>query len=557
MLLCELIATYLAESGPSRQFGVLGEGNLGVATALDRLGTSYHPARREDAAVAMADGWARRTGEVGLATVTSGPGLTNALTGLREAAAHGTPLVLLTALTPRAVPHHPQNSPARAYVEATGAGYLELESPAQAAWACQAVLIRSRAQRRPWVLALPQELLYHEVDQLLLEGVLPGSLEVFERLRSPSATPDGASVTAAVAELHAAQRPMIVAGRGVVAAGCADQVAALAARLGATLYTTLLGKGLFTEDPHHLGICGGFGHTPTGDLLAEADLVLVLGASLNPWTAMDGAILDGARLVQVDRDPEAFGRWYPPDLAVHGDLAVVVDELLGALGDDPPLERWWQQPAPEPTPEAAPGEAANPLVTRDVAITLAETLPAGLTVALDSGHAMADLVPRLVLEDPSRFVYAFHAGAIGLGLGMAMGASLAEPDRWTVLFTGDGALAMTLQELTTVARSNLPLMIVVLDDGGYGAEVHYSGVRGLPGELSELAGPDLAAVSTAFGLRYVEAQDLTAVAAIAELLEDTPAPTLVRIPVSSEPMNRWYEHFVAEVSAVDWTIERA
>src|SRR4051794_185209 len=121
-----MVARYLRDAGVGAQFGLLGEGNLAIATALDELGVRFVGARREDAAVSMADGWARRTGSVGFASVTHGPGFTNTVTALTEASRHRTPLVLLTGLTPSTSLHNPQRFPTEQLTTLTGAGWREV-----------------------------------------------------------------------------------------------------------------------------------------------------------------------------------------------------------------------------------------------------------------------------------------------------------------------------------------------------------------------------------------------------------------------------------------------
>lgn len=551
MLVAELLARYLADAGAGAQFGVVGEGNIAVVTALAELGVPYVAARREDGAVAMADGWARRSGRMGLASVTSGPGLTNAVTSLLEAVRHGTPMVVVTSLVPASAPHHPQQLRARELVAATGAGWRRLSHPAALARDVATVAREAHLQRRPQVLAVPQELLYVDVDDLLLDDTLPSQLPVPLVWRRPPIAPAVVAVEQATAAVRASRRPVVVAGRGVVDADAGSAVAELARRLGAPLATTLLGRGLFPDDPAHIGIFGGLATPHGSDVLPAADLVLAVGCSLNPWTTMQGQLLEGATLVQCDTDPAALGRWQPADVGIVGDARATTDALLASLAEDGVRPSWAPRPlAREPDGPAGDGR----LRTADVAEALAARLPAGVTLAFDSGHAVLDAVPHLPVDRPERFVFPVHAGAVGQGLGTAIGAALAAGDEeWTVLVVGDGALSMSLQELDTARQHRLPLLILVLDDGAYGAEVHYAAAYGLPDTHAWIDNPDYVAVARALGFVAHRVDAIDDLDVVADVLSGPPRPTLVHVPVAAAPMSRWYQAFTASIVPVRWT----
>lgn len=548
MLVCEIVAKYIADSAIDVQFGVVGEGNLAVVTALHELGVRYVPARREDAAVGMADGWARRRpGRVGFASVTSGPGLTNTVTSLVEAARRHSSIVVLVSLTPPSALHHPQRLDAQAMVATTGAGWVELRSRQHLARDVHSAFRGAAVERRPYVLALPQDLLYLEVDDLLLTGELPEAVP--EPLASIGrAHPDPDRIDAAADEIARAMRPLVVAGRGVFDADAEQQVTELAERLGAPLTTTLLGRGMFRDHPQHVGIFGGFSTEHGSEIIPGADLVIALGCSLNPWTTMQGELLDGARLVHCDHDPRSIGCWNRPDVAIVGDARVTATALLDAVGAR--REPWAR---PETSSAGADPATAAPLATVDVARSLATTLPPDVTLAFDSGHAMGDLIPRIPVSGPERFIYGLHAGAIGLGIGLGIGAAVAAAPEWTVLITGDGALTMSAQELDTVRRLALPLVIVVVDDGAYGAEIHYSATRGIPDTHAYTDNPDFVTLAEGFGIPGRRVERLGDLASIGELIGGPPGPVLVHVPVAPEPMNRWYGAFASGIARARWS----
>ncbi|OLF12071.1 hypothetical protein BLA60_08590 [Actinophytocola xinjiangensis] len=552
MLACELIARYLRDAGVTVQFGLLGEGNIAVATALDELGVRFVGARREDAALGMADGWSRRTGTVGLASVTHGPGFTNAITSLTEAARHRTPLVLLTGLTARSSLHNSQRFPHEQATALTGAGWREIRGLPWLAEDIGAAFAGAVTEARPYVLGLDAALLYDVVDALLLDGTLPESLPRHTLAARPVLPGDDA-VRAAVDLLAAARTPVVLAGRGAAGPGAAEALQSLAAHLDAPLATTLLGKGLFAKADNHVGICGGFATARGADVIGAADLVLAVGASLNPWTATE--LLDGSTIVHVDADPGAIGRWRRPDLAVVGDAQLTAEALLAGLRERG-VAAATRAPLPPFDPAAESRSSARgrgaPFEVSDVALALREHFPADAVFASDTGQATADMVTYLEIAGPDRFIYPIHAGSIGLGLGTAIGASLASPDQWTVHFTGDGSLMMALQELATVAEQRPRLLIVVLDDEGYGAEVQYTGGRGIPTRLARVPHPDLGDLARAFGLDYHPVATLDDLAVVGTVTSGSGGPALVHVPIHPESASRFFRDYSAVGKVASW-----
>ena len=544
MLAAELIAKYIADTGVDAAFGVVGEGNLAIVTALTDLGVHYVAARREDAAVGMADGWARRTGRTGVATATTGPGLTNTITAMTEGVRARTPMVLVTALTPPASLHNPQRVEARTHMEATGAGWREARGPAFLAADVAHVFRAAAIEGRPQVLAIPQMLLYEDVTGLLLDDTLPESLPSLGVDHRPNITPDPGAIDAIVAAVAEAKRPVIVAGRGASSQGSAEALEELAARIGAPLATTLITNGLFSD--RAIGICGGLATDHGGEVITSADLVLGFGCSLNPFTTMNGDLLAGSVVVHVDRDPLAIGRWTQPEISVLADTETVARELVNRVESSTP----W---APESGVGATAPDGPSPFITLDVARRLgALTAKHDVTFALDAGHAVIDVVPHLRPRSHRQFMMSTHFGSVGLGIGLAMGASVAA-DQWTVFLVGDGALAMSMQDLDTMRREGLGVLVVVFDDGGYGAEVHYSGARGLPDTHAFIDSPPFVGIADAMGFAVHDVESFAGMDVIDEILTGPRRPTLVRIPIHSHPMNRWYQQFSSVVEPVRWT----
>ncbi len=308
----DVVGTTVAEQGVQDAFGVIGSGNLVVTNALARKGARFHHARHEGGAICMADGYARVTGRVGVCSVHQGPGLTNTITGLTEAAKSRTPVLVLAGETPAAALTSNFRIDQHDLVESVGAIADRVHSPKTAADDALRAYQRAQVERRPVVLMLPidiqpQPAAAHEPTQPKLPQLHPPE-------------PPQAAVKAAVDAIRNAQRPAIIAGRGAVLSDARASLERLGERIGAILATSAPANGLFHGLPYALGISGGFASPFAAELLPQADLVLVFGASINHWTTKHGALIDNdATVIQTDVEPGAIGRNRPADVALIGD----------------------------------------------------------------------------------------------------------------------------------------------------------------------------------------------------------------------------------------------
>ncbi|NMO88376.1 thiamine pyrophosphate-binding protein [Actinomycetospora sp. TBRC 11914] len=458
------VGTLLAGLGVGHAFGVVGSGNFHVTNALRAAGVAYTAARHEGGAATMADAYARTCGEVGVLTVHQGCGLTNAVTGIGEAAKSRTPLLVLAADTAG----HQVRSNFRvdqdALVRAVGAVPERVHSPASAAADVVRAHGTARDQRRTVVLNLPLDVQAAPA----VDGPPPGRTT----WRAPR--PDAASVAELAALLDGARRPVFVAGRG--ARGARAELEALADRCGALLATSAVAHGLFTGSPWSLGISGGFSTPLAAELITDADLIVAWGASLTTWTTRHGELTAAATLVQVDDTPEALGANRPVALGVLGDVAATAADVLDACAKStgyrsPEVGERIRTDARHAAPADVPGsERIDP---RTLSAALDALLPAERTVAVDSGNFMGYPAGYLQVPDEAGFCFTQGFQSIGLGLATGIGAALARPDRLAVAACGDGGFLMGVSELETAVRLGLGLVVVVYDDAGYGAEFHH------------------------------------------------------------------------------------
>jgi thiamine pyrophosphate-dependent acetolactate synthase large subunit-like protein len=484
----------------AQAFGVVGSGNFTVTSALVAGGVPYVAARHECGATVMADAYARMSDRLPVVSLHQGCGLTNALTGIAEAAKSRTPLLVLAADTAGAAVTANFRIDQDAAITATGAVSERVHSPASAVADTIRAYRKAVHERRTVVLNLPLD--------VQAAPAVPAPMTI--PVAPQPVRPHAAAVTALADALRAARRPVFIAGRGARAAG--PRLRALASATGALLATSAVAHGLFADDPWSLGISGGFASERTASLIADADLVVGWGCGLNKWTTKHGTLLGGT-VAQVDVDAAAFGAHTRADLGVVGDVGETARDVLAALEGHtqtgyrtaPPGDVRWRPPADEST--------VDRIDPRVLSARLDELLPAERTVSVDSGNFMG--YPSAYLSVPDQYGFCFTQAfqSIGLGLATAIGAALARPDRLPVAALGDGGFLMGVAELETVARLGLPMVAVVYNDAAYGAEIHHFGKDA---DLSTVTFPDtdLAAIGTGFGwtgLTVRTATDLDAV----------------------------------------------
>jgi thiamine pyrophosphate-dependent acetolactate synthase large subunit-like protein len=494
----ELVGRTLAGLGVGHAFGVVGSGNFAVTAALRAAGVPYVAARHEGGAATMADAFARMSGRVAVLSTHQGCGYTNALTGIAEAAKSRTPLLVLTADTAASAVHSNFRVDQHALATAVGAVAERVHSPESALADTVRAYRTAHQQRRTVVLNLPLDVQAQPAPES------PG----FEPVPGPALVRPEPASTSALAELiAAAERPVFVAGRGARAA--AGPLRELAGRCGALLATSAVAHGLFHGDPFALGISGGFATPLAVELISGADLVVGWGCALNMWTMRHGSLIGrGAKVAQVDLDQAALGQHRPLDLGVCGDVGQTATEVTAlldagtrttcyrdaALAARIAAEGRWNQV------EHADRGTPDRIDPRTLSRHLDELLPRERIVAVDSGNFMG--YPSAYLSVPDEFGFCFTQAfqSIGLGLASAIGAALARPDRLPVAALGDGGFQMSVAELDTAVRLRLPLVVVVYNDAGYGAEVHHF-TEASEADLATVRFPDtdLAAVGAGFG----------------------------------------------------------
>jgi acetolactate synthase I/II/III large subunit len=526
----DLLARAVAQEGPQACFALLGDANMNFATRLAEAGVRMIHVRHEHCAVAAAMAHARKTGDVGLATVTCGPGLTQVMTALPAAVRARIPLVVIAGEAPLKSGWYNQGIDQAPFVTATGAAYVPLHWPARMAEGLRDAFLQARMQRRPVVVGIPFDL-----------QALPApasALPVPSRDLVPQSSPmppHPDDLARAAAMVAGARRVVVMAGLGAVEAGAGPACRDLAAQIDALLAATLPARGIFAGDPFNLNVAGGFATQIARDCLAEADLVIAVGASLTHHNADGGKLWPRAQILQIDTDPATVVQGRVAATAhLRADARLGVEALATALPARPAdwrsdalAHRIATDPADPVRLPSEPG-VHDP---SDVVAALEAHLPGDWQMVNSSGHC-SFYFAQMPSRPHEKFLTIREFGAIGNGVSFAMGVAVARPDETVVLFDGDGSLLMHVQELETIARCGLNILIVVLNDGAYGSEIHKLRAEGLSDAGAVFGRTDLAAIARGFGLGGQTVTDLSALPALIADFARTGGAALWDIPIS-------------------------
>jgi acetolactate synthase I/II/III large subunit len=497
MKVYEALARVVVAEDCGPLFSLLGDANYMMLAALGDSGPRVIAGRNEAAVIAMADGHARATGRTALATITCGPGLTQAGTSLVAAARNASPLVVLTGDTP---PHWPiklQLLDQRRFVEACEARYHAVAGLDTLAADLAEAFLAARLLRRPVVVSLDLDLLERDLPDGWTYAPSAGF-----HAGTPVMRPDAAAVDDLGRALAAARRPVLVAGRGAALAGARGEIAALAVRTGALLGTTLLARGLFEGDPYDAGVIGGYASSATRRLVGEADLVVGFGAELGSFTTQGMA--PGVPVVRVDLAPLPWSSGLPPGRLVQGDARETARMLLDrlALTDGGAPSTGFRTEATRAAlaaPVALPPRPNDGADPRRLMHGLSQALDRPTVVTVGVGHFASFPAIYLDLPPGGAMRFCLQFGSVGQTLPVALGAALAEPEKLHICIEGDASLMMNLQEFETVARHAIPLVVLVYNDGGLGAEVHKLTGKGIDPAVARFAVTDFVAIARAVG----------------------------------------------------------
>jgi thiamine pyrophosphate-dependent acetolactate synthase large subunit-like protein len=508
--LYEMLADAFAAEGVDTHFTLLGDGNMHWATVLaEQHGVRTIHARHEHCACEMASAYAQVTGRVGVASVTHGPGVTQIMTALTTAARGDIPLIVFAGEAPTTAAWTIQQIDQAPLVRACGVEYIQIQSANHAHDRVREAFCAAQHERRPVVVGVSDDL-----QRTLVRDVPPYLPSArFIPLHRPVG-PDAESCRTIAEAIAAAERPIILAGRGVMLAGAKAEVLELAERCGALLATTLPARGLFEGQAYSIGIGGGWSSDVATDLFAGADLVIAIGASLSGFTTHFGRLYRRARVIQIDESPRAVRH---NRVVAHDHLRA--DARLGVAAVNQSLAQLMSTKAGYRTQatadrlrqssgavaDKAPDGAIDP---RRAVQEINRVVPKDWFLIGGSGHCAYFTATNTQDRPPELYASIRHFGAIGSGLSHAIGIAVARGDRKILLIDGDGSLIMHIQELETISRHGIQMLIAVLNDGAYGSEVHKLRMDGMSDKEVRFGRPDFARIAAGFSLRGARIADL-------------------------------------------------
>jgi acetolactate synthase-1/2/3 large subunit len=534
----QILAEDIHALGVRTVFGLMSDDTAVFAVTLDGLGVKFVGARHENNAIAMAEGYAYATGELGVAVIGRGPATANGLHAAVAASRMGSRVLVIygdAAVGGGAVNGIGPDYKGFNAQAVLGAAGLTCFTAASAATARQTLADAVAAASHGALAAL---LLPTNVQMANVEVWGPAAARLI-----PAGEPAAArqqSIDSAATLLSKSRRPVIVAGLGAHRAGAKEALQALAEKIGALLMTSARGKDMFHGHPYNLGILGSFSHTMGRRMMDQADCVLVFGAGLNFLTMSFGASVPPVPIIQVDTVRAHIGRWTTADVAVVGDARRVAEQLLAALPGRRSSEKPFHTAESLATiagfDVARDFEAAHTPRTVDpraLGVELDGLLPRERNVVYDAGNFLG-ILPYLTVPTPDHLKMTSEFASIGLGFGTALGVAKGRPRVPTVLVIGDGGFLMTMSELETVSREDIPLIIVLMNDCAYGAELHFLALRKLPVGKSVFPDVEFAAVAEAFGFQAYTIRSLDDLRALGPVLGKPDGPILLDCKVNAD-----------------------
>ncbi len=543
----EVLLRALRAQGVEVIFGYPGGAVLPIYDALFGQNDIRHVlVRHEQAAVHAAEGYARSTGRVGCVLVTSGPGATNAVTGLVDALMDSVPVVCLTGQ----VPTHLIGNDAFQEADTTGItrpatkhNYLVKRSGDLARVVHEAFYVARAGRPGPVVIDLPK-------DILIAPAPYEEPSSAPHRSYRPAREPDPAVIRQAAALLKRARRPIVYAGGGVINAGprASELLTRLVRRTGVPCTNTLMGLGAFpASDPQFLGMLGMHGTFEANKAMHGCDVMLNVGARFDDRvTGRIDAFSPGSTKIHVDIDPSNINKNVAVDLPVVGDAALVLEALLEAWdADDGRQDRevlaaWWRQidewravRSLAYAQEGAPGAVIKPqhAVARLAAACSATGRDTFVTTEVGQHQMWA--AQHFPFERPNRWMTSGGLGTMGYGLPAAMGVQVAHPDALVVDIAGEASTLMNIQEMSTLSQYRLPVKLFILNNQYMGMVRQWQEL--LHGsrysESYSAALPDFVRLAEAFGATGLRATCLGELDGVIARMLETPGPVIADIAV--------------------------
>ena len=511
----DILIRALRDANVKYIWGYPGGAALHIYDAIYRQEDVVHLlVRHEQAAVHAADGFSRTTGEVGTALVTSGPGATNAITGIATAYMDSIPLVVISGQVPSTAIGHD------AFQETDMVGvsrpivkhsFLVTKTEDIAPSIAKAYFIAKSGRPGPVVVDIPK-------DVTAPNKKVPYQFPKQVKMRSYQPVNRGhqGQIKRAIKTLTSSKRPIIYAGGGVIIDNASEYLTQLARRVNAPVTNTLMGLGAFPgTDPQFLGMLGMHGTYEANSAMHHADVVFAVGARFDDRVTNEiDKFCPKATIIHIDIDPTSVSKNINADIPIVGRCSTVLKSMLDFIDseklnvDSDESVRWWDQINEwrdlhglytKPRYEPSKSTVIKP---QDVIKAVYDVTDGKAIVTSDVGQHQMFAAQYYLFDKPRKWINSGGLGTMGFGLPAAMGAMLAEPDSDVVCITGEGSIQMCIQELSTCAQHNLPVKIVNLNNSALGMvrqwqDMQYSGRYAQ--SLYEDSLPDFVALSEAYG----------------------------------------------------------
>ncbi len=538
-ILCEA----LIREGVDTIFGYPGGAVLHIYDELlnvrDRL--RHVMCRHEQGAVHMAEGYAKVTGKVGCVLVTSGPGATNAVTGIANAFLDSTPLVVITGQVPRKM----IGNDAFQEVDTVGItrpctkyNYLVRDVRQLADIVQEAFYLAQTGRPGPVVIDIPKDVT-GESAPFLHAGRLP------VKTYRESQFADAAEVAQAVERICKARKPVLYVGGGVIHANAHEELFELATRLSLPVTPTLMGLGCFPSGhPLSLGMLGMHGTYAANMAMSEADLIVAIGVRFDD--RVTGALdkfAPHAAIVQVDVDPSSIDKNRRVEAPIVGDAKSVMRQMLNLLTEEDKQESaarlagWWQQL--RDWQEFAPlsyEKSEEVIMPQQLIEELAQLTNGEAIVSTDVGQHQMWLAQYYPFRSPRLNVTSGGLGTMGFGFPAALGAQIAFPEKQVVAFVGDGGFQMTAQELSTAVQCKANVKVIIMNNNFLGMvrqwqELFYNGAYS---SVAMECQPDFVQLARAYGATGLRATKPEELRAVLEQGLATPGPVVIDVVVAEE-----------------------
>ncbi|MCL1091176.1 acetolactate synthase 3 large subunit [Shewanella profunda] len=467
-----MIVRSLIDEGVKHVFGYPGGSVLDIYDALHVIpGIEHILVRHEQAAVHMADGYARATGKVGVVLVTSGPGATNAITGIATAYMDSIPLVVLSGQVPSNLIGND------AFQECDMIGISRpvvkhsflVQDPKQIPEIIKkAFYIASTGRPGPVVVDLPKDCLN---PALLHEYLYPESVKM--RSYNPTTSGHKGQIRRGLQALLAAKKPVLYVGGGAIISACDKQILQLAEKLNIPVISTLMGLGAFpSTHKNSLGMLGMHGRYEANMTMHNCDLIFGIGVRFDDRTTNNvEKYCPNATILHIDIDPSSISKTVRVDIPIVGSADSVLDSMLALLdesnehNDSDAIATWWSDIEQWRSRDClAYDKTSGRIKPQQVIETLYKLTQGDAYVASDVGQHQMFAALYYPFDKPRRWINSGGLGTMGFGLPAAMGVKLAMPDETVVCVTGDGSIQMNIQELSTALQYDTPVKIINLNN---------------------------------------------------------------------------------------------